>query len=166
VSTIHEEWRTISVRPNYEVSNLGRIRNRQTLQVLRFSKLPKGYSLVSLRGEGRSKSFKVARLVATAFHANPEKLPQVNHINGIKDDDRAENLAWVSPSDNIQHAWNNGLYPRKHKIFRGHKLDVFKAREIRFLIGLGLSNTKVAAKFGVCRALISQIKAKRIWNHD
>jgi hypothetical protein len=58
------------------------------------------------------------------------------------------------------------LYPRKHKIVRGHKLDVFKAREIRFLIGLGLSNAKVAAKFGVCRALISQIRSKRIWNHD
>jgi hypothetical protein len=51
----------------------------------------------------------VARLVCSAFHVNPLNLPQVNHINGIKIDNRIENLEWVTAQQNSQHAWDTGL---------------------------------------------------------
>ncbi len=64
----------------------------------------KGYKYIEVLHKGVRTKISVHRLIATAFHKNPNNLPQVNHINGDTTDNRASNLEWVSPSENQMHS--------------------------------------------------------------
>lgn len=69
----------------------------------------RNYITVSLRKNGKDKRYKVHRLVAEHFIPNPDNLPQVNHKDGNKHNNNINNLEWVSQSDNMKHAYENGL---------------------------------------------------------
>ena len=88
----------------YEVSNLGRVRNAHTERVLRPRKRRTGYLQVALYYKGKDKECDVHNLVATAFVEGWREGLEVNHKNGVKTDNRAENLEWVTASENRQHA--------------------------------------------------------------
>jgi hypothetical protein len=77
-----------------------------------------GYLCVSLCHKGLCKSINVHRIIAETFIPNPYNKKQVNHINGIKTDNRVENLEWVSHSENMIHAITNGLFlpPQKNRL--------------------------------------------------
>ncbi|MBR6375111.1 MAG: NUMOD4 motif-containing HNH endonuclease [Alloprevotella sp.] len=87
----------------YEVSNLGRVRNARTGRVLRPWDNGRGYLQVYLWYKGKIVQY-VHNLVATAFVEGWREGLQVNHKNGVKTDNRAENLEWVTSSENRQHA--------------------------------------------------------------
>jgi hypothetical protein len=69
----------------------------------------RGYPVVNLMVDGVHKTVEVHRLLALTFIPNPENKPQVNHKNGNKLDYSLDNLEWTTPSENMQHAMDNGL---------------------------------------------------------
>lgn len=69
-----------------------------------------GYERVSLCKNNKLSQKLVHRLIAEAYIPNNDNKPFVNHINGIKNDNRVENLEWVTSSENIKHAHSTGLY--------------------------------------------------------
>lgn len=104
-----EIYKTIDDYPNYEVSNLGNVRNRLTGKVLRPDRSKRGYLRIDLRKYGKKKKFLIHRLVANAFIPNPENKRTVNHINGCKTDNYVSNLEWNTDSENQKHAHRIGL---------------------------------------------------------
>lgn len=78
-----------------------------------------GYLEVSLSKEGKLKTFLLHRLIATHFIDNPNGYKYVNHKNGIKVDNRIENLEWCTMSQNTKHAYDNNLGDFRNKVNAG-----------------------------------------------
>lgn len=93
----------------YQVSNLGRVKSLKRKyhpkdRILKPYKHPDGRMQVPIYRNGEMSMKKVHRVVAEAFHPNPKNLPQVNHKNCIKGDNRASNLEWCDDAENKKHA--------------------------------------------------------------
>ena len=108
-----ELWRDWPQDPRILVSNKGRVVSckRGTGYPLKVRHNNCGYQMVSA-GSGSNNKQYVHRMVAETWIDNPNHYEQVNHINGDKDDNRADNLEWVTPSENMRHAFRTGL--KKH----------------------------------------------------
>ena len=130
-----EEWKAIKGYEGlYEVSNLGRVKSiSYTNQYGTFDRVVilkgwicEGYQCVQLTRNNEKKTFKIHRLVAETFISNPDNLPEVDHINTIRDDNRVENLRWVTHKENMNNELtklnigksvtneNNGMYGKLH----------------------------------------------------
>jgi hypothetical protein len=95
-----EEWKTIADFPEYQVSNLGRIKRGEKIKAFGYCGGLTKYHKVSLYNDKRCSTKMVHRLVAEAFIENPDDKPQIDHINQDSFDNRVENLRWVSGSEN------------------------------------------------------------------
>ena len=89
-----------------------------------------GQHLGRVNGVQKKQYYKVHRMVAETFLPNPNNLPQVNHKNGIKTDNRVENLEWCDTSHNMQHAYDTGLHSG---IGETHYLSKFSDIEVKYI---------------------------------
>lgn len=104
-------WKKNQSFPNLEVSRDGRVRswhNSWGRYVEKKKRLDKdGYETIGTRREnGKGTTVRVHRLVAETYLINPENKPVVNHLNGIKNDNRVENLRWSTVTENTQHGYD------------------------------------------------------------
>jgi hypothetical protein len=106
-------WKTINNTGGiYFVNEFGAVASRfpgKKTHHLKPKKDRAGYHTVTILERGKRHTKFVHRLVAEAFLNNPFNKAEVNHINGLKTDNRLENLEWVTHSENMQHAHDNGL---------------------------------------------------------
>lgn len=138
---LKEEWRDV---PGYEglykVSNLGRVYSvRRRISPGRFSggyylsirHHGNGYCFVGLSKGGECRQYRVHRLVASAFIPNEAGLPEVNHIDGDKDNNAAANLEWCTRAENNAHAVHKGL---RDLLPMQQKASLSNRRPVRFLL--------------------------------
>lgn len=160
-----EIWKNVTVHPYsdcYMVSNLGNFKrikpcSRYMPSAKKLGLISQrvgtwGYKVVHLSFFGQSKSFLAHRLVAMAFLENPLNKREVNHKDGDKFNNCVDNLEWVTPSENIQHAYNTGLidyYDKDHHLKAVYQFDLSKnfikkwdtAMEVERV--LGISNASI-----------------------
>ena len=152
---------------NYLVTKDGEIyslpkRTRKCEMKLTQTRQKNGYLRVDLCKDGEIKRKLVHRLVAEAYLSNPNNKPQVNHKNGIKHDNRVENLEWNTASENQCHAVTNGLRSSKGSKNSQAKLNENKVIAIR---NSNKTLKELSKEYFVSITTISEIKNNKIWTH-
>lgn len=104
-----EEWRNISGFPNYMISNFGNVWNAKYDRFLKPQDDGRGYKFVNLCRQGKVYPMKIHRLVALAFLQRRYDTNEVNHDDGDKSYNDLDNLEWMTPTENVLHAYQTGL---------------------------------------------------------
>ena len=152
------EYRKLDLS-DYIITEQGDVVNKRTGRKLKPQPNGKGYLRV---GIGKKLMF-VHRLVAEKYVPNPDGKPQVNHIDGDKTNNRAENLEWVSNSENRKHAVKNGYQ------VHGEQCPWAKLTEADVSIIRSLpdkTHTELAEQFGVSVSTIRDVRYFKTWKTE
>jgi len=172
---MEEVWKDIEgYNEDYKISNKGRVKSFKQYdngKILSPYLGTTGYRKVRLTNNEGSKDLKVSRLVGLYFVDNPENKSQINHKNGDKTCDKYWNIEWSSCSENVQHAYDNGLIDlntrRNNGITNGHaKLKERDVLEIRNAYKLGCFTQKeIAEAYNISNGQVSNIVNRKSWAH-
>jgi hypothetical protein len=148
----------VEIEKDYFVTEDGKVFSKRKFNKLTELKLSKtghkGYVKVAIS----NKAYFVHRLVAKAYLIKPFDKEVVNHINGIKDDNRLENLEWCTRSENCKHAYDTGL----HKPYIGlkDKGNNKLHKEWDNLIKKGISMRKIGKQYNVSHRTVGNVVKK------
>jgi hypothetical protein len=176
---MEEIWKDIKgFEAIYQISNLGRVKSLKRSithsywgKVNLSERIKKafidrcGYYSVMLHKESVKKSFSVHRLVALAFIPNENKKLDVNHKNGIKTDNRLENLEWMTRSENVIHSLKTRLkIPKNGNQVHNSILSKENAIKIKYE-HKDLTHKQIAKLYGIDSSLVSKIRRNLNWKH-
>lgn len=184
---MEEIWKDIiGFEGIYQISNFGRIKSLERLvkcgilnsefrivkeRILKPAINRNGYYKVCLKHKFINKTLLVHRLIAQAFIPNPENKPTINHINGIKTDNRIVNLEWCTMKENNVHAFATGLKRAHNKsinvgaVNSNAKLKEADVLKIRQLLSDGETLGAIAEKYNVGFTAIHKIKIGQTWKN-
>lgn len=166
-----EIWKTV-FDGYYAVSDLGRVKRlvkssggeRGRLLTPYLNK-KRHYCYTSLQHPGRRKNYSNHSLVAETFLGPRPNGKCVNHINGIKTDNRLVNLEYVTPKENVHHAIKMGLLKTSGEDCHWSKLKNEQVLMVRKLHADGMVQRHISKKLGINTAQISRIVNRKIWKH-
>ena len=176
----YEVWKdVVGYEGYYQVSNLGRVRSldrevplgettkKNKGKIRKQVPHKKGYLMLNLSKNKEVKGYLVHRLVALHFVDNPNDYPEVNHINGIKDDNRAANLEWCTRKQNLSHAVEVGLMNQKGIDSHWAKLTESEVLTIRKMYENEEAETyeTLANKFNVGASTIGRVVRKEVYQN-
>lgn len=166
------EWRDIpGYEGLYQVSDTGEVCRSanspkcKTERAIRPQRGSNGYLAVSLSRDSKVHQIGIHRLVMWAF-IGPQNSLWVNHKNGVKSDNRLANLEYLTPGQNIQHAYDTGLTKGPVGEKNGNaKLTEASVREILTLFRSRPKPKRadVEAQFGISKTALSDVLARRSW---
>lgn len=153
----------------YEVSNQGRVRSfvrHPEGRIMAASISHRGYYHLALWTDKRPRDKRVHRLVASAFVPNPDSLPEVNHKDGDKLNNRPGNLEWASSRENMRHAITSGRQTALTNPNKRYKLTPEIVAEIRAAYKPGVrghGSTMLSRRYGLNNSTVLDILAGRSW---
>lgn len=166
-----EAWRwVVGYEGLYMVSNMGNVMSVPSEQIRRERKYKKpgievrhhdngkGYRVLSLYKDGVQHQVTVHRLVAQAFIPNPKNLPQVNHKDGDKSNNRVSNLEWVTAKENTEHAINSLGHDA------GGANRIFTEEEVIKIRSDDRSGREIASEYGTSATTIDAIRSGRTYS--
>lgn len=152
---------------NYHFSEEGEVfyGNRFLKPFKTFSgKSTNGYVKAVLSKNGKKTTFYLHRIIAELFIVKPKNKSQVNHKDGNKKNNRAENLEWVTPGENTRHAVRNGLrIANKGEQCKHSKLTIPQVKQIKKFLKKGESQRLLARIYGVSQSAIHLINKGVNW---
>ena len=109
----------------------------------------------------------VHRLVSYAFLPNPDGLPELNHIDGNKENNSVDNLEWCTRAHNVQHAWKTGLCEGNLVGLKNgrHILDEDDVRQIRLMYNNGVNRYQIAKQYGIGWTTVDHVIKGHTWTH-
>jgi hypothetical protein len=155
------EWKSIPEFENYFISFDGQIRSVFSGKLRKLRQDKDGYLVIVLVKDKKQYYRMVHRLVASAFIPNPKNLPEVNHKDGVKNNNKGDNLEWVTSSENHLHKTRT----LKKQIGEQNNTAKLCENDVLYIYNSDMSSRALAKKFNISKVNILSIKNKKTWRH-